>query len=190
LTTPPRSEKDRAAMSTSREMPAERPSNNGAPARHPSSVTTLAPLVGAHPDALQKLFSEGRPADPAELGDVTRGLLLTVAAAEEVFLAARPLVRALSAGPTPWKGTTFDHGGNSGQNLILGKPRFRFRAEVAPSALDGKPALRLLYADPAFANPWLVRDVVDELRSVGLGVAIGPVLLRGRTLGWFGLERA
>lgn len=177
-------------MSTSRDTNAEHPLSAGAPGRHTSTVTALAALVGAHPDALHKLFGEGRPADPAELGDVTRGLLLAVAAAEDIFLAVRPIVRALASGPTPWKGVTFDHGGNSGQNLVLGKPRFRFRAEVAPSALDGKPALRLLYADPAFANPWFVRDVIDELRSVGPGVAIGPVLLHGRTLGWIGLERS
>jgi hypothetical protein len=177
-------------MSSSRDTHAERPSNGGAPGRRPSWVTTLASLVGAHPDTLRKLFGEGRPADPAELGDVTRGVLLSIAAAEDVFLAVRPIVRALSSGPTPWKGKTFDHGGNSGQNLILGKPRFRFRAEVAPSAIDGQPALRLLYADPAFANPWPVRDLIDELRSIGPGMAIGPVLLQGRVLGWFGLERA
>lgn len=177
-------------MATSRETHAERPSSAGATGRTSSAVTTLSSLVGAHPDALRKLFSEGRPADPAELGDVTRGLLLSIAAAEDVFLAARPIVRALSSGPTPWKGKTFDHGGNSGQNLIFGKPRLRFRAEVAPSVLDGKPSLRLVYADPAFDNPWLVRDVVDELRGIGPGIAIGPVLLHGRVLGWFGLERS
>ena len=176
-------------MSTSRDTPADRPSSAGASGRQKSTVTTLASLVGAHPDALRRLFDEGRPADPAELGDVTRGLLLSIAAPEDVFLAARPLVRAIASGPMPWKGKTFDHGGNSGQNLIFGKPRLRFRAEVAPSALDGKPALRLLYADAAFANPWLVRDTVDELRGVALGMALGPVLFHGRVLGWIGLER-
>src|SRR5690349_15343388 len=117
-------------MSSSHDTTAARPTHAEASPRGTGSVTTLASLVGAHPDALRKLFSEGRPADPAELGDVTRGLLLAIAAAEDVFLAVRPFVRALSAGPTPWKGKTFDHGGNSGQNLIFGKPRFRFRAEV------------------------------------------------------------
>src|SRR5689334_13943059 len=177
-------------MSSSHDTPAERPPVAGASPRGASMVTTLASLVGAHPDALRKLFSEGRPADPAELGEVTRGLLLSIAAAEDVFLAVRPIVRLLSSGPTPWKGKTFDHGGNSGQNLVFGKPRFRFRAEVAPSAIDGKPALRLLYNDPAFANPWPLRDVSDELRGIAPGMAIGPVLHHGRVLGWFGLERS
>jgi hypothetical protein len=177
-------------MSSSRDTTAEQPSTGAATKRRPSPVTTLASLVGAHPDTLRQLFADGRPADPAELGEVTRGLLLSIAASEDVFLAMRPIVRMLSSGPTPWKGKTFDHGGNSGQNLVFGKPRFRFRAEVAPSALDGEPALRLLYADPAFGNPWPLRDVSDELRSVAAGIAIGPVLHQGRVLGWFGLERS
>lgn len=176
-------------MSSSRNTPAEQPSTGGATTRRPSVVTTLSSLVGAHPDTLRKLFNEGRVADPAELGEVTHGLLLSVATPEDVFLALRPIVRRLSSGPTPWTGKTFDHGGNSGQNLVFGKPRFRFRAESASSTIDGKPALRLLYSDPAFANPWPVRDVTDELRSVAPGIAIGPVLFRGRVLGWFGLER-
>jgi hypothetical protein len=176
-------------MSSSRETPAEQPSTGGATARRPSVVTTLVSLVGAHPDTLRKLFTEGHPADPAELGEATHGLLLSIAEPEDVFLAVRPIVRLLSAGPTPWTGKTFDHGGNSGQNIVFGKPRFRFRAERATSAIDGKPALRLVYSDPAFANPWLLRDVTDELRGVAPGIAIGPVLRHGRVLGWFGLER-
>jgi hypothetical protein len=178
-------------MASSRETTgAENPTSGAPTGRRPSVITTLSSLVGAHPDTLRKLFGEGRPADPAELGETTRGLLLSIAPAESLFLALRPFVRMLSSGPTPWKGKTFDHGGNSGQNLVFGVPRFRFRAEVAPSTIDGKPALRLVYGDPAFANPWPVRELNDELRSVAPGMAIGPVLMGGKTLGWFGLERA
>ncbi|MEP7126232.1 MAG: hypothetical protein ABJE95_35200 [Byssovorax sp.] len=177
-------------MSSSREAPAEHPRSSGAPGRRPSSITTLASLVGAHPDTLRKLFSEGSVADPAELGEVTRGLVLSIPVSDEIFLAMRPIVRLISSSGSPWKGKTFDHGGNSGQNLVFGKLRSRFRAEVAPSAIDGQPALRLLYADPAFGNAWPVRDLVDELRGVAPGMAIGPVLHHGRILAWFGLERS
>ncbi len=34
------------------------------------------------------------------------------------------------------------------------------------------------------------RAVVDELRGIAPGIALGPVLLHGRVLGWFGLERS
>jgi len=154
---------------------------------------SLAPLVGAHPDALRALFAKGRAADPAELGDHPHGRLLAFGEGEGVFLALRPIVRVVSHSLLPWEGKTFDHGGNSGKSVILGRQVFRFHAEVAASALDGQPALVLSHAEPAHKNPWPVRAIVEELRAVGDGVAIGPVWLRGasaspRLLGWFGLE--
>lgn len=158
-----------------------------------SPVPALAPLVGAHPDALRAIFASGRAADPAELGDHPLGRLLAFGEGAEVFLALRPLVRALGHGILPWDGKTFDHGGNSGTSVIFGRQIFRFRAEVGPSALDGAPAFVLTHDDPVHKNPWPVRAIVEELRAVGDGIAVGPVLLRGasaspRILCWFGLE--
>ncbi|HEY4121136.1 MAG TPA: hypothetical protein VGM56_24900 [Byssovorax sp.] len=157
-----------------------------------TQFASLDALVGAHPDALEKIYRSGRPADPAELGDAPIGRLLALAPAGEVFLAARPIVRALGHGALPWRGKTFDHGGNSGQNVVFGQRMFRFRAEVAPSEVDGKPTLRLAYAEPAYKNPWPIRAVFDELRSAGPGVAIGPAFLASggaaRLLLWFGLQ--
>src|SRR3954462_15060710 len=94
-----------------------------APARRSTlQVASLSTLVGAHPDALRKMYGDARAADPAELGDAPRGRLLTIAPGTEVFLALRPLVRAVAGGEIlPWKGKTFDHGGNSGQNVVLGR---------------------------------------------------------------------
>jgi hypothetical protein len=44
----------------------------------------------------------------------------------------------------------------------------------------------------AHANPWPIRAIRDELRTVGNGIAIGPALRAGssRPLFWFGLEIA
>src|SRR4051794_16572458 len=78
-----------------------------------SQVSSLSALVGAHHDALNAFFRGGRPADPAELGDAPRGRLLTVAPGGDLFLATRLLVRTLASDLLPWKGKTFDHGGNS-----------------------------------------------------------------------------
>jgi hypothetical protein len=158
-----------------------------------TQVSSLSTLVGAHPDALRKMYADARAADPAELGDAPRGRLLTIAQGTEVFLALRPLMRALFGGEIlPWKGKTFDHGGNSGQNVILGRRAFRFHAEVSGSQLDGRPALVLTYDEPGHGNPWPLRAIRDELRTVGPGVAIGPALVsRGGLpviLMWFGLE--
>jgi hypothetical protein len=157
-----------------------------------TQVESLSALVGAHPDALQKIYGAARPTDPAELGPDPRGRLLALTPASEVFLAVRPLVRALASDLFPWRGKVFDHGGNSGQNVVLGRKVVRFRAEVAPSEIDGRPALVLTYDAPAHGNPWPLRAIRDELRTVGKGIAIGPALFtRGgtsTTLLWFGLE--
>jgi hypothetical protein len=165
------------------------------PRRVYPQVSSLDSLVGGHPDALAKIFGAGRPVDPTELGDAPRGRLLALAHGGDVFLALRPILRGLASGASalmPWEGKTFDHGGNSGQNVVLGRKLLRFRAEVAASLLDGAPALRLTYDAPAYGNPWPATAVQDELRSVGKGIAIGPAIFVGAgapiTLLWFGLE--
>jgi len=153
-------------------------------------VESLSLLVGAHPDALEKIYGRGRATDPAELGDAPRGRLLALERGADLFLITRPLLRALASDLFPWRGKVFDHGGNSGQNVVLGQKVLRFQADVGSSAIDGRPALVLDYA--AHANPWPVRALRDELRTVGDGIAIGPALIVGssRPLFWFGLEIA
>jgi hypothetical protein len=157
-----------------------------------SPVASLDTLVGAHPDALRKIFGAGKPTDPAELGDAPRGRLLALAHGADLYLALRPIVRAIADHLLPWEGKTFDHGGNSGQNVVLGRKLLRFRAEVGPSQLDGRPALLLRYDSPAYGNPWPARVVKDELRTVGKGIAIGPAIVDVAgapvPLVWFGLE--
>ena len=162
-----------------------------APRRIPTQVTSLESLVGAHPEALRKIFGTGRPADPAALGEAPRGYLLAFDRGGDVFLAVRPFLRGLSTGLLPWRGKTFDHGGNSGQNVLLGKKLLRFQAEVGPSELDGLPALILTYHAPAHQNPWPFRLVRDELRMAGPGIALGPAIVPVMgapvPLLWFGL---
>jgi hypothetical protein len=112
----------------------------------------------------------------------------------EVFMLTRPVLRAFASGLLPWRGKVFDHGGNSGQNVIFGRNMLRFRVEVAPSELDAKPTLVLHYGDKALRNPWPVRAIRDELRTVGNGFAMGPVFLERdeswRLVCWFGLENS
>ena len=111
------------------------PAAERAPRRAVTPITSLDSLVAAHPDTLRALFSAGRPTDPAELGDAPRGRLLAFAQGADVFLAFRPLLRALAGDLMPWRGKTFDHGGNSGQNVLLHRRAFRFQAEVGPSKI-------------------------------------------------------
>lgn len=154
-------------------------------------ASSLASLSGAHPDALRSLYIEGRPTDPAELGEAPRGEFLAFGETAELYFVSRPLVRLF--GLFPWEGKVFDHGGNSGKNLVFGKQLLRFHAEIAASLADGRPALVLSYDVPEHKNPWPLSAIVDELRTVGDGIAIGPVFFKSgvtepRLLLWFGLE--
>jgi hypothetical protein len=156
-------------------------------------VTSLAGLVGAHPAALRGMFTEARPTDPAELGDAPRGRILAVEPLQDVFMLTRPLQRLLGSGRFPWTGKVFDHGGNSGQNVMFGKKAARFRSEVAASDLDGGPALVFHYDDPGFKNPWPISAVRGELRTISEGVAIGALTVASRkgtrhVVLWWGLE--
>lgn len=157
------------------------------------ALGSLRELVGAHPDSLRALYGAGRPTDPADLGEAPTGRLLGFGAGSQFFLAVRPLVRALAGDLLPWEGKAFDHGGNGGSNVVLGRHVGRFRAEAGQSVLDGRPTLVLRYDEPAFHNAWPLRTVFDELRTVSPGVALGPAFVpmagAPRLLLWFGLER-
>lgn len=155
-------------------------------ARIAISVRSVDDLVGAHPDTLASLFEHAKPADPEELGERPRGRLLGLAGVAAVHLALRPLVRGLSRGGTAlWQGIQFDHGGNAGANLVVGRRAMRFRAQRGPSLLDGAPALVLTYDRSA----WPVSALRDELRMVGPKLALGATFVGGRLTAWFGLER-
>lgn len=160
--------------------------------RNVTRIDSLDSLVGGHPEALGALFAGGPATDPAELGDAPRGRLLAQIPGAGLFMATRPLLRALATDLLPWRGKVFDHGGNSGQNVVLGRKMFRFQVQIGPSMIDQRPALVLTYDAEAHGNPWIVRMIRDELRTVGPGVAIGPAILvagsRPRPLFWFGLE--
>ncbi len=155
-------------------------------ARVTTVVHNLDELVAAHPSALAEIFGRGSALDPAELGDAPRGVLLAFVGGEPVHLLARPLARVVSSGAARlWQGVRFDHGGNSGVNVVFGQSSLRFRTELGPSSLDGGPALGLLYDRASF--PW--NRLRDELRRISPGIAIGPTFVGGRHVGWFGLSR-
>lgn len=153
-----------------------------------TAVTSLDALVGAHPEALAGIFAKGEAARPDVLGERPRGRLLTVTATKSVHLMLRPVVAWVSSTAMPWEGLVFDHGGNAGANVLFGRETMRFRAQSAPSALDGEPALVMTYA----SNPWPVKLLRDELRMVNDRLAIGPTFVdiggRPTLVAWFGVE--
>jgi len=144
-------------------------------------VSTIDELVGAHERALEAIFMRNAPADPEALGETPRGLLLTFAGTSQVHLAAREAIRLLSRGGAAlWQGIHFDHGGNGGSHRFFGKSLVRFHAEHAASKLDAAPALVLSYAKAGF--PW--GRLQGELRTVGKGLAMGPVFFGGTVVAW------
>jgi hypothetical protein len=151
-------------------------------------VPSLAALLGAHPDALRDIYLAAEPADPTAFGR-TRGLLLAVESLSSVHLLVRPAVRLLAGSFNPWRGVTFESGGTTGTNRVLGFDAIRFRCEVDRSELDGRPALVVRYG--GFGHSWPIANVVDELRIVGDGIAIGPSMLSGphgmSLLAWWGI---
>jgi hypothetical protein len=170
------------------------------PVRSGSSFTTtrvrsLDELLGGHPEALRAIYLAGRPTDPAELGDEPRGLLLALEPTRDIHFLVRPIFNAITTGAVPWKGKRFD-GAGSGTNVVFGQQKVPFGYELGTSDLDGEPTLVIRYDRSEDGNPWPIRNIKDELRTVADGVAIGPALFSATEGGnrkvvlWFGLERA
>jgi hypothetical protein len=156
-------------------------------------MSSLSELVGAHPNALRLFYEAGRVADPAVFGASPRGRILALEAGQDIFLVLRRLFQIADTDRSPWQGKVFEPSGSAGQNVVFGRRTASFRVEHADSVIDGKPTLLLRYDDPADKNPWPIRAIRDELRSVGQGLAIGPFLFvqgpTSRVVGWWGLER-
>jgi hypothetical protein len=168
------------------------PADDARPARKPreramAAVPSLEMLVGAHPAALRDLYLASRPADPTALGSDVAGKLLAVEPFADTFVATRPLVK-LVARMGAWQGKSFESGGTSGRDRVLGQPVFRFRCEVTESKLDGEPTLVLGYH--GLGNPWPISRARAELRVFGEddAVALGPAWMGKRLLFWWGLD--
>jgi hypothetical protein len=158
-------------------------------------VRTLAALVGAPAKTVRAHYRRGEPAHVGELG-TTNGVFLAIEPLSDAKIASavlRALASPIGRTLAPWKGKSFAADGGFGKNILYGFKAFGFRVEEGASALDGKPTTVLRYGARGTKNPPGVRLIVDELRRVGDGVAIGPMLLSiGKrppiVVAWFGLE--
>jgi hypothetical protein len=147
-------------------------------------VTSIDTLVGAHPDSLREIYERGEPATVDALGERPRGRLLTLVPTGAFHLLVRPLIQLLSTTFMPWEGIVFDHGGNGGANIVMGRETLRFRAERVASVIDGAPTLALTY--PAMG--WLRDEIRMVHEGIGLGVTFVHVAGRDVPIAWFGFS--
>jgi hypothetical protein len=157
-------------------------------------VTHLDEILGGHPGALRAIYEEGRAARPEELVGSWSGRFLALEPARDVAALMRPVFQALRGGAPLWQGAHFFADGTGANRTFRGNV-WRFGIEAGFSELDGAPAAILRYDLPQHRNSWPVRNARDELRFVGHGVALGPMLLsataggRRVVVAWFGLQR-
>jgi hypothetical protein len=145
-------------------------------------------------EELRSLYEGGRLMDIDALDGAPRGRLLAVVGP----LGQSPLrgwvARLARSERFPWRGKSFaarDASAGSGVNRVLGLgERFRFDTRVEPSAIDGRPCVRLDYGQPG--NPFFIRAIRDELREVAPALFLGPAMLDGakpRLVLWFAIDK-
>lgn len=172
----------------------------------------LADLPHDRTGALAALETCFRDAEtPSTIEGATRGRLLTTTLGYGLDAIPGGLARLWM----PWKGKTFDPEAKEGRNLFStgfrsimhvlwpgydleypeGERRFStfpFTTWDGPSAFTpgGADILKIDYEHPQ--SPWLIRDILDELVLIDVGVHLGQALLRikGRLhrVAWFELR--
>ncbi len=157
-------------------------------------VTHLDDLLGGHPGALRAIYEGGRACTPEELVGSWWGRFLALEAARDVATLMRPIFQVLRGGGPLWQGKTF-FADATGINRMVGQRLVRLSVEAALSELDGAPTVAFRYDLPEHRNPWPIRNIRDELRMVGDGIALGPAMFsataggRRDVIAWFGLQR-
>lgn len=162
----------------------------------PASLDDLAARTTVELDGLYR--SGAVPASLRALDGAPTGRMLTVRKLERGRL-GRALARFAASPSFVWGGKSFEStSATSGTGInrvrlpgLLGSQSlFPFRTSVAPSSLDGAPAIVLDYDLPE--NPAWIRRVHDEVREVAPGLFLGPAMWKGRraktTVLWFALD--
>ncbi len=158
------------------------------------SLADLAELSAAD---LDHMYARGKcPASIDDVSGLPRGRMLAVRGLGRG--AASTLIRrfAGSAG-FPWGGKTFVGHGKHGEGvnrIHLGGRHtlFLFKLAIGPSVVDGESAVILDYDLPD--NPWVIRQIHDEVREVAPGLLMGPAMWKTKgtpvLVLWFALDLA
>jgi hypothetical protein len=158
---------------------ATEPALASAPLRLTRTIGALDDLVYLEHGELRALYESARAPAIGDLAGPLRGRMLAVPALPDVVTA---LPRAWARTRRfPWRGKTFtprttDAG--EGINRVVSDriALFRFTTRIAPSRHDGAPALELDY-DHA-ENPFFIRAIEDEVRTLVPGLWLGQAWLR------------
>lgn len=159
------------------------------------TIAALDDLVFLEHDELRLLYENAQAPSMRDLSGPLRGRMLAVPALPDAVTA---LPRAWARTKRfPWRGKTFSpisDAAGEGINRV-GSDRvslFRFTTAITPSRHDARPALELDYDHPS--NPFFIRAIEDEVRTIAAGLWLGQAWLRtGRTktfVLWFALTSA
>lgn len=144
---------------------------------------TLEKLQKKRFDELDRLFSQlAAPNNLSTLNGRKQGVLLTIAGLHRTPVGS--LLNLLGKSPFfPWSGKNFSArslikgSGINRINLTITKQEwFAFQTSFKPSLVDRRPCVQLNYN--LQGNPWLVRQLVDELREVEPGLYLGATLYK------------
>lgn len=141
-------------------------------------VRTVDDLLALDTDTLARMYRAARvPAIGEVRGDLVGRMLPAPAAPRAVQNAMRALA---SQSFFPWKGKTFAprdvHAGEGWNRVFTDKNLwFRFTTSIGPSRAGDFDALHLDY-DHA-ENPFFIRAIQDEIRTVAPGLWLGQAWL-------------
>ena len=155
---------------------------------HHGNVRSVDDLLALDVATLERMYREARtPAIGDMKGDLIGRMLPSPAANEAVADAMRALA---SQSWFPWKGKTFaprdvDHG--EGWNRVFTDKNlwFRFTTSIGPSRAGDFDALHLNYDHPE--NPFFIRAIQDEVRTVAPGLWLGQAWIVVRDRPWLAL---
>lgn len=149
-----------------------------------ASVRTVDDLLALDVATLERMYREARTPSIRDLeGDLVGRMLPAPAAHRTVQNAMRTLARQPLF---PWKGKTFaprDMHSGEGWNRVFSDKNlwFRFTTAIGPSRAGNFDALHLDYDHPE--NPFFIRVIQDEVRTVAPGLWLGQAWLRAGVAG-------
>jgi hypothetical protein len=153
-----------------------------------ANVRTVDDLLALDVPTLERMYREARtPSIEDVKGDLIGRMLPAPAANPAVQNAMRALARQKFF---PWKGKTFAprdvHAGEGWNRVFTNKNLwFRFTTSIGPSRAGNFDALHLDYDHPE--NPFFIRAIQDEVRTVAPGLWLGQAWIVVRNKPWLAL---